>query len=165
MSTSHEALPMNSQCILSELTCPLHFSVSLDMTWFMWCSCSKPHLSIICGQVRSNKLGLAHSLITFVALITRVHLGPSSLLQPERVPCIAGPCTVLLTSHNVTCWAEAFLMFLSNSYRHSKLESCMMILGFTSSWSKHNFVPFFSWLYFLESLLSLFYMTDDLCLC
>lgn len=87
MSTSHEE---HSQRILSELTCPLHFSVSLDVIRFMWCSCSDPQLSIICGQVRSNKLGLAHSMIMFVALITGVRLGPGSSLQPERVPCIAG---------------------------------------------------------------------------
>lgn len=36
---------------------------------------------------------------------------------------------------------------LSNSYRHSKLQNCLMILGFTSSWTKDDFMPFFlAWL-------------------
>lgn len=59
-------------------------------------------------------------------------------------------CLAHLPAH-VMCWTEptpfSLSLSLPHSSGHSKLENCLMILGFTSTWSKDDFVPFFlAWL-------------------
>lgn len=55
-------------------------------------------------------------------------------------------CLAHFTRCNVLGRTYSFLS-LSHSSGHSKLENSLMILGFTSTWSKDDFVPFFlAWL-------------------